>query len=141
MKIPDAGVLVQAFRADAPEHSLCREWLQSVVDGDARFGVAPRVLADVVRTATDPRVFLRPNKPARVVEFCEALLEQPHCVRVEPGPKHWSVFARLCETTEARGALTGLAWNAALAIEWGCEWITLDRDYARFAGLRWQLPA
>ena len=30
--------------------------------------------------------------------------------------------------------------NVALAIEWGCEWITLDRDYARFPRLKWQVP-
>jgi predicted nucleic acid-binding protein len=30
------------------------------------------------------------------------------------------------------------AWFAALAIEHGCEWITEDRDYARFPGLRWR---
>jgi predicted nucleic acid-binding protein len=30
------------------------------------------------------------------------------------------------------------AWFAALAIESGCEWITADRDYARFDGLRWR---
>jgi len=140
MILPDAGVLVQAFRADAPEHPLCRKWLESVVEGDARFGIVPGVLADVMKIASDPRVFARPNKPARVVEFCEALLEQTHCVSVQPGPRHWPLFARLCETAEARGPLTGLAWNAALAIEWGCEWITLDRDYARFPGLRWRLP-
>jgi len=23
----------------------------------------------------------------------------------------------------------------------GCEWITLDRDYARFPGLKWCAPA
>jgi predicted nucleic acid-binding protein len=32
------------------------------------------------------------------------------------------------------------AWLAALAIESGCEWITLDRDFARFPGLRWREP-
>ena len=32
------------------------------------------------------------------------------------------------------------AWYAALAIEWGCEWITFDRDYARFPGLKWRTP-
>ena len=30
--------------------------------------------------------------------------------------------------------------HAALAIERGCEWITTDRDYARFPGLRWRHP-
>jgi hypothetical protein len=29
---------------------------------------------------------------------------------------------------------------AALAIESGCEWITTDRDYSRFPGLRWRHP-
>jgi hypothetical protein len=29
---------------------------------------------------------------------------------------------------------------AALAIEAGCEWITLDGDYARFPGLKWRVP-
>jgi predicted nucleic acid-binding protein len=33
------------------------------------------------------------------------------------------------------------AWFAALAIEWDCEWITFDRDYARFPGLKWSAPA
>jgi hypothetical protein len=32
------------------------------------------------------------------------------------------------------------AWFAALAIESGCEWITTDRNYARFEGLRWREP-
>ena len=32
------------------------------------------------------------------------------------------------------------AFLAALAIESGSEWITTDRDYARFPGLRWRHP-
>jgi predicted nucleic acid-binding protein len=32
------------------------------------------------------------------------------------------------------------AFDAALAIELGAEWITADRDYARFPGLRWRHP-
>jgi predicted nucleic acid-binding protein len=33
------------------------------------------------------------------------------------------------------------AWLAALAIESGCEWVTLDQDYGRFEGLRWSIPS
>jgi predicted nucleic acid-binding protein len=32
------------------------------------------------------------------------------------------------------------AYFAALAIEAGCEWITTDRAFARFKGLRWRHP-
>jgi len=42
---------------------------------------------------------------------------------------------------DARGNLVPDAWFAALAIESGCEWITLDHDYARFPGLQWRAPA
>jgi predicted nucleic acid-binding protein len=32
------------------------------------------------------------------------------------------------------------AYRAALAIEHGCEWVTLDGDFSRFAGLKWRSP-
>ena len=32
------------------------------------------------------------------------------------------------------------AWFAVLDIEWGCEWITLDLDYAQFPELARQVP-
>jgi predicted nucleic acid-binding protein len=47
----------------------------------------------------------------------------------------------LCSEADIRGPRVTDAWFAALAIEWGCEWITLDRDYARFPGLKWSVPA
>jgi predicted nucleic acid-binding protein len=31
------------------------------------------------------------------------------------------------------------AEHAALAIEHGCDWVTRDRDFAKFAELRWRL--
>ncbi len=46
----------------------------------------------------------------------------------------------LCRQTPARGNLVPDAYLAALAIESGSEFITTDRDYARFAGLRWRAP-
>jgi hypothetical protein len=51
------------------------------------------------------------------------------------------IFKRLCSEADARGNLVPDAWFAALAIESGSEWITLDRDYARFPGLQWRVPA
>jgi predicted nucleic acid-binding protein len=46
----------------------------------------------------------------------------------------------LCRRANARGNLIPDAFLAALAIESGSEWITADRDYARFPGLRWRNP-
>jgi predicted nucleic acid-binding protein len=32
------------------------------------------------------------------------------------------------------------AYHAALAIESGAEWVTTNRDFARFPGLHWRHP-
>ena len=39
-----------------------------------------------------------------------------------------------------RGKLVADAWHAALAIEYGCRWVSTDGDFARFRGLDWRHP-
>ena len=63
-----------------------------------------------------------------------------NCIPVTPGARHWNIFTGICASIGARGNLIPDAWLAALAIETGSEWITTDRDYARFEGLRWRHP-
>jgi toxin-antitoxin system PIN domain toxin len=99
------------------------------------------VLAAVVRITTNPRAYRMPSTLDEAFSFCEYLREQPNCQIVEPGERHWGIFKRLCTDTDTRGSRVTDAWFAALAIEWGCEWITLDRDFARFPGLRWRALA
>jgi uncharacterized protein len=141
MILPDVNVLIYSFRADLPQHAICRPWLVDVVSRDARSGLSPAVLSAVVRITTNPRAFKTPSAIEEAFGFCEELLQQPHCQIVEPGDRHWDIFRRLCIDTDTRGSRVSDAWFAALAIEWDCEWITLDRDYARFPGLAWQVPA
>ena len=140
MILPDANILVHAFRSDSSDHTRCKAWLDEVVNGHSRYGMSPRVLSLVVRIVTHPRIFNRPSGIDEALGFCEILLTQPHCVNIHPGERHWEIFTELCRSADARGSLVQDAWFAALAIESGCEWITLDRDYARFAGLKWRLP-
>ena len=141
MILPDVNVLVHAFRVDSLAHETCYGWLHGVVNGEARFGISPQVLSSVLRVTTHPRVFAQPSRLPETLNFCQFLLEQPHCVIIRPGERHWDIFARLCTDADARGNLVPDAWFAALAIESGCEWITLDHDFARFPGLQWKVPS
>ncbi|MBM4340604.1 MAG: type II toxin-antitoxin system VapC family toxin [Deltaproteobacteria bacterium] len=138
MILPDVNILVQAFRSDTPNHAVCRGWLDEVVNGDARYGMAPQVLSSVIRIVTHHKVFSVPSSLDEVFHFSNILLSQPHCIIVLPGERHWEIFNRLCLEMKIRGNLVPDAWFAALAIESGCEWVTLDRYYARFPGLRWR---
>lgn len=138
MILPDVNVLLYAFRSDAENHPAYRTWLEEVLDGDTAYGMSPQVLASVIRLATHPRIFMRPDRLEDALAFASVLLEQPHCQIIQPGPRHWGIFTGLCRNASAYGNLVQDAWLAALAIESGCEWITNDHDYARFDALRWR---
>lgn len=141
MILPDVNVLIEAFRPEAEHHQRCHEWLQSIVNGSAPYGMSPQVLSSLIRIVTHARLAVIPDPLEKAFAFCDALLSPPRCQIIQPGPRHWSLFQELCRAGNARGNLVQDAWLAALAIDSGCEWITLDRDFARFPGLRWREPS
>lgn len=98
------------------------------------------MLSGFVRVATHPRVFAPPAPVDQALAFADALRGQPNAVLLAPGPRHWQIFERLCIESGARGNLIADAYLAALAIETGSEWLTTDRDFSRFPGLRWRHP-
>jgi hypothetical protein len=138
--LPDVNVLIYAFRKDVPEHAICNPWLTAVVVNNARFGLSRLALAALVRITTNARLHRGSSSLAEAFTFCDYLLAQPNCHVVEPGERHWEIFQRICRETGTTGPRVTDAWFAALAIEWDCEWITFDRDYARFPGLKWRTP-
>ena len=140
MLAPDVNVLVYAHREELPEHGGCRRWLEETAAADAAFGLFDLVLSGFVRVVTHPRVFKTTTPLDEAFRFATELRAQPTCVVVQPGPRHWDIFERLCRGTAAKGNLAADAYLAALAIESGCEWVTTDRDYSRFPGLRWRHP-
>ena len=140
MILPDVNVLLYAFRKDAADHAKYRSWLDSVVNGDAAYGISPQVLSSVIRIATHPRIFKQPSRLEEVIQFCDVLLNQSQSHRILPGSLHWAIFCKLCRQARAVGNLVQDAWFAALAIESACDWITTDGDYGRFPGLRWRSP-
>ena len=140
MLAPDVNVLVYAFREDLPEHTVCRRWLEQTLAADAAFALADIVLSGFLRVVTHPRVFKTPAPLDLALAFAQSVRDQPNRVPLEAGGRHWAIFERLCREGDAKGSLVADAYLAALAIETGCEWVTTDRDYSRFTGLRWRHP-
>ena len=139
MILPDVNVLVYAFRADVPEHTAAVSWLETVIKGDAPFALSKMALSALVRITTNPRTQPAPGSLEEAFGFCSDVLQLPHCVVVEPGERHWDIFRNLCIDTGTRGGDVTDAWFAALAIEWGCEWVTFDRDFLAFPNLNCKL--
>jgi hypothetical protein len=140
MLLCDVNVLVYAHREDAQDHARYRGWLEAVVASDAAYGVSELVLSGFVRVVTHPKVFREPTPLEQALAFAGELRERPNAVAVAPGSRHWDIFTRYCRDCGIKGSLVTDAYFAALAVESGCEWITADRDYARFPGLTWRHP-
>jgi toxin-antitoxin system PIN domain toxin len=140
MLLPDVNVLVYAHREDAVDHPRYRGWLQDLLASDSAYGISELVLSAFVRIVTHPKIFREPTPLEPALAFAAEVRDRPNAVVLAPGPRHWEIFTRYCRECGIRGSMVTDAYFAALALESGCEWVTTDRDYARFAGLAWRHP-
>jgi toxin-antitoxin system PIN domain toxin len=138
--LPDVNVLIYAHREELPLHEAARTWLDGAVGSDAPYGLSELVLSGFLRIVTNPRAFVGPTPIDLALATVEHWRKRRNCVLVRPGARHWEIFVRLCREAGAKGNLVPDAYLAALAIESGSEWITTDRGFARFPGLRWSNP-
>ncbi len=129
------------MRSDAPRHEAVRKYNGALRMAPEPFGVCDLVLSGALRVLTHPRVFNPPTPPAKAMDFVAKLRASSNAVLLVPGDRHWEIFTSLLSQSRVIGNLVSDAWYAALAIEHGCEWVTDDADFARFAGLRWRRSA
>lgn len=140
MLIPDVNILVYAIREDSADHESHATWLAAALTADEPVGISDLALSGVIRILTNHRVFREPSSTAQAFDACRTIRSAPSAVPLRPGPRHWSIFEALCADTAAKANAVPDAYHAALAIENGATWITRDRGFARFSGLRWRTP-
>jgi len=137
MLLPDVNVVLAAFRPDHAHHQPAKAFLDGARASDEPLGLTTIVLSAVVRLATNPRVFARPDPVDAVLDYLDALLDAPAQLVTE-GERHWPRFATLCRDLQLRGNLVPDAHLAALALEQRAELITFDRGFGRYPRLRWR---
>lgn len=138
--ILDVNVVLAAHRDDHQAFAEVRPWFDRLTTSDDRFGVPDPVWASFVRISTNRRIFEVPTPLEDSFAFMSSVRAQPNHVGVVPGSRHLALFEQLCRDGDATGDLVPDAYLAAIAIELGSELVSLDRDFARFPGLRWRRP-
>jgi len=132
----DTNVLIHAHRQEMPLHERAGELLRSLAEGDTPWGLPSPCLAEFVRVVTHSRVFTPPTNLEIAFEFLERLLESPTARLLVPGLTFLTLFRKQAEHAAASGNLAFDAQIAAICLETGAtEFVTLDRDFARFQGL------
>jgi len=134
----DVNVLVYAHRQDMPEHPEAKAFLEELASGDKAFAVPEMAFSSLVRIVTQSS-FKPPSAVEQALDFCNAVISAPRCSVLRPSENHWGIFERVCRATGARGKLVADAYLATFAIDRDDEWVTTDRDFRKFPGLRWRL--
>ena len=135
MFLLDANVLIYAFRRDSPFHGPCYAWLRTALAGAEPVATTGLVELAFLRITTLPSLGRAAATPSDAVVFLQALRRDPMAVRIEPGPDHDGILARLCEQLPLRGNDINDAYLAALAFEHGATLVTADQDFERFPEL------
>ena len=140
MQLIDVNILIQAHREDADHHIAISKWLVQSLNHPVGVAVSELVLSGTLRIITHPKVFKEPTPIDIAIEFVDDFRSRPNTHILVPGENHWSIFIELCRKANAKGNLVPDAYHAALALEYGCEWISLDRGFSRYPGLKVRHP-
>lgn len=140
MLLADVNVYLYAHRRESDRHDAYRAWLEARLRGPEPFGVSEQVLSAFVRIATHHRIYADPTSPEDALAFCDTVWASPAAMILRAGERHWAIFVALCRAVRARANVVPDAYLAALAIEHGATWVTLDSGFRRFPGLRVRRP-
>lgn len=138
--IIDANLLIWAHHRQFPRHDQAREWLVRVLSHTPIVGIPwPSILA-FLRISSHPRALERPITVETAWAVVDGWLERPNVRVPVPTEHHRDVLERMLLGGRASADHTTDAHLAALAVEWGMELHSTDRDFARYPGLRWVDP-
>ena len=140
MRLLDVNILVHGHREDADRHGEVKAWLESAMEEPSGIAVSDLVLSGFLRIVTHPKIFKDPSPLKVAMGFLDDFRGRDRVHVLSPGDRHWRIFTDLCLRAEVRGNLVPDAYHAALAVETGSEWITMDRGFSRYPGLRWRHP-
>lgn len=136
----DANLLLWAHHSRFEQHPQAREWWSATLSTTALVGIPwPTTLA-FLRVSTHPRALELPLALPDAWAVVREWLARPNVRVPVPTDRHAYILGDLLLRGQAAGNHTTDAHLAALAIEWGLELCSADRDFARYPGLRWHNP-
>jgi toxin-antitoxin system PIN domain toxin len=138
--VVDANLLIYSYDQDSPNHTGSRAWVEGVFSGPEVIGLPWQTISAFLRVITNrklPGARLTLEQAAQIVD---EWLNLPNVRVLVPGDDHWPLLRRMIVEGRASGPMVTDAQVAALTIAYGGVLYTVDRDFARFPGLRWVNP-
>jgi toxin-antitoxin system PIN domain toxin len=131
----DVNLWVYAFRSDSPWHRIARAELEAGLHSGDAYLFCPYVAASFLRLVTNPRIFIQPSRLEQGWAFADLLESSERAFRADIDSMTYGIFKHVCLVSRAVGNDLPDALLAAIAIRHGATFVTMDRGFARFAGL------
>ena len=140
MRIVDTSVLLPAVSPSLPQHEASRSALEAAINDERPLGMTWVVVNAFLRLTTKPGLFQRPLTIEDAWDLVNEWLAHPGVRVVQETEEHPRLWSELLRNAGTGGDLTTDAWIAAIALAHGASVLTLDSDFARFPGLKWENP-
>jgi toxin-antitoxin system PIN domain toxin len=140
MNFPDANVLLYAVNTEASHHRAAGQWLDAALNGERTVAFTWSVLLAFIRVSTNRTIFPSALSVADSLDVVNGWTSQRSAVIVNPGKGHGALLGDLLRTAQQGGNLVPDAHLAALALENRGTVVSFDRDFGRFAEVKWLIP-
>lgn len=141
MIVLDVNVLIAAFRADHPHHTITHPWLSALLGSQDDVVVPDPVWVGFLRIVTHPSAMVQPSTLDEAAVFIRDVVSAPAYLTAAPFTESASLLVELCRESQATGNLVPDAYIASVALGYTCPVATFDRDFRRFDGLAIVTPA
>ena len=136
MLVPDVNVLLYGHFEESPSHAVARSWIDGAMFGEELIGTPDVVLTGFIRIATNASLFAAPPSISEAVAIATRFHVPPNGLQLHPGPGHWEIFEGLVTIDRLTSRDVSDAYIAAFAIENDATFVTFDRGFRRFPGLK-----
>ena len=121
-------------------HNRSKVWLEAQLNGSESIGIPWLVILGFLRIMTNGKIFPSPLSEEQAIDLIDVWLNNPLVQVPDPETGHWDLVKELVLEAGTAGNLTSDIHLAAIAIGHRAKLLTLDADFSRFKGLRWERP-
>ena len=140
MIILDSNVLLYSVHLDFAQHQSAKAFLEFQLKDDEAIGMPWVSILAFTRLSTNLKTLKIRLSPQQALDRVEVWLNHPNVSTPEPGKHHFQIMRSLILAAGQAANLTNDAHLAAIAIERNATMVSFDQDFARFSGLKLQIP-
>lgn len=137
----DTNILVYAHREDSAWHEPADRCVSGAAESGAPWAIPWPCIHEFLAIVTHPRIYDPPTPLGHALEQVSCWLEVSTLVMLSETARHWPSLREVLQASRIAGPQIHDARIAALCRQHGVtELWTADRDYGRFAGVKYKNP-